>query len=263
MDQEAPRLSLKVLACAVAQRELCYLAATAPHLITLEFLPVGHHDDPERGQADLQNRVDAVPPGKFDAILIGYGLCSRMLAGLAARHTRLIIPRAHDCLTFFLGSKERYLEIFQACPGTFFFTAGWLEFNRRKTLEQAGLEAFRNAPDEAVQLPTPFFLGQSWTDLTAKYGEENACYLRETTQHWACNYQTGALIAFDWSASMALGERVQALCQSRGWHYHELPGDLNLLQRWLAGNWDPPAFLEVGPGQTVYPTYDERLIAAR
>jgi hypothetical protein len=39
----------------------------------------------------------------------------------------MIIPKAHDCITLFLGSKERYRTYFDAHPGTYWYTPGWVE----------------------------------------------------------------------------------------------------------------------------------------
>ena len=123
---------LKVIACEIAVRELYYAAARARNLIDLEFLTQGHHDTPASGRAQIQQRIDAVPTGKYDAIILGYGLCSNILAGLSTAHTRLVIPRAHDCITFFLGSKERYQQCFAERPGTYYYTSGWLECAKRR-----------------------------------------------------------------------------------------------------------------------------------
>ena len=122
----------KVIACEIAFRELCYAAAQSRNLIDLEFLTQGYHDIPGTGRAEIQKRIDAVPAGKYDAILLGYGLCSTILTGLTTAHTPLVIPRAHDCITFFLGSKERYQECFNAKPGTYYYTSGWLECAKRR-----------------------------------------------------------------------------------------------------------------------------------
>ncbi len=92
----------------------------------LEFLTQGYHDIPATGRVEIQKLIDAVPAGKYDAILLGYGLCSNILTGVTCSHTRLVIPRAHDCITFFLGSKERYQRCFGERPGTYYFTSGWL-----------------------------------------------------------------------------------------------------------------------------------------
>ena len=55
------KLSLKVLACEIAQREFQFVAAQSPHLVEMEWLPVGYHDRRSGGHRDLQARGDAVP----------------------------------------------------------------------------------------------------------------------------------------------------------------------------------------------------------
>jgi len=101
---------IKIIACEIAHREICYVSARSPNLADLEFLTQGYHDNTDIGRSRIQERIDAVPEGKFDAILVGYGLCNMMLEGLTTHHTPLVIPRVHDCITFFLGSKEHYKE---------------------------------------------------------------------------------------------------------------------------------------------------------
>jgi hypothetical protein len=258
-----PKLSLKVIACEVAQREICLAAAQGPNLVDLEFLPVGYHDDPKQGHQELQGRIDRLPAGQFDAILIGYGICNLILNGLTARHTRLIVPRAHDCITLFLGSKERYAEIFGACPGTYYFTAGWLEFAQRKALQKGGVAALRQAIEDLGDQASPFGLSKTFAELVAKYGEDNARYLIQVTEQWAKNYSRGMLINFDFDGPLALREKVSSICQKRGWRFEELSGDLALLRRWLAGEWNSADFLEVPPEHSVHPVYNENVIEAR
>ena len=107
-------------------------AARSRNLIDFEFLTQGYHDIPGTGRAEIQKRIDATAAGRYDALLLGYGLCSNILTGLTTAHTQLVIPRAHDCITFFLGSKERYQECFNAKPGTYYYTSGWLECTKRR-----------------------------------------------------------------------------------------------------------------------------------
>ena len=84
--------------------------------------------------AKIQEAVDRTPEGVYDAILLGYGLCGNGLDGLTARHTRLVLPRAHDCIALLMGSRERYRAYFEANPGTYYRSTGWLE--RGKGLQQ-------------------------------------------------------------------------------------------------------------------------------
>ena len=75
----------------------------------------------------LAEALAAVDESRYEAVLFGYGLCSNGLVGLTARNVPLVLPRAHDCITLFLGGKERYLEYFHAHPGVYFKTTGWIE----------------------------------------------------------------------------------------------------------------------------------------
>lgn len=251
---------MKVIACEIARREICYVVARSRSIVDLEFLPVGYHDDPKVGKCALQERIDSVPDGQYDAILVGYGLCNTMLVGLTARDTKLVIPRAHDCITLFLGSKERYQEVFSANPGTYFYTAGWLELPKRKRRKSNGQKL---SEDELPSQDAPIAFGKSFSELVKKYGEENALYILEVARKWTRVYRCGMLINFDFSEHLGLREEVQEICRRRGWEYRELEGDLGLLQRWVDGQWDEAEFLIVRPGEMVYATYDEQIIAAR
>ena len=118
----------KLIACEIFYREVCLAVATAQNIVDIEFLSQGLHDiESTEMCARVQQAVDAADPEKYDAVLIGFGLCNNGLVGLTAHSLPLIVPRAHDCITLFLGSKERYQQIFDENPGTYFKTTGWVE----------------------------------------------------------------------------------------------------------------------------------------
>jgi hypothetical protein len=244
----------KVIACEIAVRELYHVAARCRHLIDAEFLTQGHHDVPATGRADIQKRINAVPAGKYDAILLGYGLCSSIAAGLTTAHTPLVIPRAHDCITLFLGSKERYRECFDANPGTYYYTSGWLECAKRRgetgpIWGGAALPAGANTNLKA-----------SYDQWVQKYGEDQAKYLLEEMGRWTDSYSYGTLIDFDFIKHLRLSEQVRQICAERGWQYSEVRGDLRLLEKLLQGDWPDSEFLIVRPGQSIVATNDEQIV---
>ena len=247
---------LKVIACEIAVRELYYAAARSPNLIDLEFLTQGHHDTPHTGRAEIQKRIDAVPAGKYDAVLLGYGLCSNILTGLTTTHTKLVIPRAHDCITFFLGSKERYQHCFGEHPGTYYYTSGWLECAKRRG-NQGTLWG-----GAAVPAGNPLNLQASYAQWVKQYGEDQAKYLLEEMGRWTQTYSNGTLINFEFLKNLKLADEVKKICADKGWDYGEIPGDLRLLQELLDGQWPDTKFLVAAPGQKVIPSYDERIIVA-
>jgi len=247
---------LKVIACEIAARELYYLAARSSNLIDLELLAQGYHDTPAKGREELQKRIAAAPGGKYDAIVLGYGLCSSILTGLAAGQTRLVAPRAHDCITFFLGSKERYQRCFTERPGTYYYTSGWLECFKRRG-DKGSVWGGASLPAGANQ-----GLGNAYAEGARKYGEDQAKYLIEEMSRWAQSYSHGTLIDFEFARHLKLREQVREVCAEKGWQYDELPGDLGLLEAMLEGRWEDPAFLVVQPGQKIVATFDEKVIRA-
>ncbi|MBI4532295.1 MAG: DUF1638 domain-containing protein [Candidatus Latescibacteria bacterium] len=240
---------LKVIACEIAFREICSVAARSKNLVDFDFLSQGYHDNPDIGRTRIQEWIDAVEPGKFDAILLGYGLCNNMLVGIVARDLPLIIPRAHDCITFFLGSKERYSEHFFAHPGTYYYTSGWIEH--------------RSRGGERVPKMQNSGLGREFTyqQLVEEYGEENAKYLMEVMGGWRNHYTHGTLIDYDFTKHLNLQSHVCEICRQNGWTYEQLEGDLCLLRRWIDGEWEEEDFLVIPPGQSIVATYDDRIIS--
>jgi hypothetical protein len=239
----------KVIACEIALRELCHTAATARNIIDFDFLTQGHHDTPALGRVDIQSRIDAVPESKYDAIILGYGLCSNILSGLKTAHTPLVVPRAHDCITLFLGSKERYQQFFETNPGTYYYTAGWLECARRRNLSNPFLPASSQTGSSSIF--------QQWI---SKYGEEKAKYLMDVMGEWAANYNRGTLIDYSFTNNLHLDQQVKEICGERGWEYTETKGDLALFERLLDGNWSRDEVLIVEPGYRIVPVHDARII---
>jgi hypothetical protein len=247
---------LKVIVCEIAFREFCHTAARSPNLIDFEFLTQGYHDRPAVGRAEIQRRIDAAPAGKYDAIVLGYGLCSNILTGLTTAHTPLVIPRAHDCITFFLGSKERYREFFDANPGTYYYSSGWLECIRRRAL--GGPEG------KSMFLPASAQSGVStaYEEWVAKFGEDQAQYLLEVMGDWTASYTRGVLIDYDFTRPLNLREQVCKICSERGWEFAEVAGDLGLFQRLLDGNWPDTEVLILKPGYRVAAAHTEEIISA-
>ena len=167
-------MRLKLISCEVLFREMCDACAHSPHQVDLEFLPKGLHDLGGRPMAaKIQEVVDRTPDGIYDAILLGYGLCGNGLDGLTARHTRLVLPRAHDCIALLMGSRERYLAYFERNPGTYYRSTGWLE--RGKGLQQ--LTHDTTGFDESLEA------------LIGKYGEDNGRYLYDEMTRYRSQLQ--------------------------------------------------------------------------
>jgi hypothetical protein len=242
---------LKLIACEIFCREMCAAAARSINPIDIEFLPKGLHDIGSAAMlARLQEAVDGVDASRYEAILLGYALCGHGLLGLAARARPLVVPRAHDCITLFLGSKERYLEYFHTHPGVYFQTTGWIE--RGGDLAQLDQSAIRRKTG----------IGQSFEELAARYGEENARFLYQELGDHTRHYGQFTFIEMGLEPDDRFERLAREEAAERGWKFEKAPGDMSLIQRLLDGAWDDADFLVVPPGWRVAATYDERIIQA-
>jgi hypothetical protein len=241
-------MRLKLIACEIMYRELCTAIARSANQVDVEFLPKGLHDIGYAGMSGrLANVLASVDERMYQAVLLGYGLCSNGLVGLAARSIPLVVPRAHDCITLFLGDKQRYLEYFQENPGVYFKTSGWIE--RGVGLHQAGQEM------SSSQSALP----QSYEDLVARYGEDNAKFLFEEL----CNMRHYAGLTFiemGIEPDDRFERQSEAEAASRGWKYEKLAGDMRLLQGLLDGPWDEDRYLVVPPGKRIGASFDPGII---
>ena len=174
-----------------------------------------------------------------DALLIGYGLCSNGLVGIKSKDKKLIVMRGHDCITFLLGSKEYYKEYFDANPGTYWYSPGWIE-----TGTQPGKERYENTMKDYIE----------------KYGEDNAEYLMKMEQGWIDEYSTAAYVDLGFNNSEKYKGYTKKCANWLNWKYDELNGDPGLIQRFVNGEWNNKEFLIVEPGQEIIPSYDDRII---
>jgi len=117
-------LPVVVLSCQVLQDLLADLLpeSLARKVILMDY---GLHRVPGKMAGALQEVLDTLEEPSL--VILGYGLCGTGLKGLrAGRHT-LLVPRVDDCITLLLGSYRAYMREFQAVPGTYYLSKGWLE----------------------------------------------------------------------------------------------------------------------------------------
>lgn len=243
-------MRLKLIGCDIAYREMCSVAVKSPNRVDLEFLPQGLHSlETADMLSRLQGAADGSEAGKYDAILIGYGLCGNGVIGLTARSTRLVVPRAHDCITFFLGSKERYQDYFHGHVGEYFLTTGWFE----RCHDPDSHPQFRKAD--------PYGLNRSREELVAKFGEEDAEMILAELGDGIRNYHTHTFIEMGVEPDGSFEERARVQAAEKGWKFKKIEGSLALLQGLADGPWPEKDYLIVPPGHRIVPRYDDSLVS--
>jgi Protein of unknown function (DUF1638) len=243
-------MRLKLISCEIFYREMCAAVAHSPNMVDVEFLPKGLHDiGSEKMLARLQSALDAVDDTRYDAVVLGYGLCGMGLVGLTARNIPVVVPRAHDCITHFLGSKERYAEYFQNHPGVYFKTTGWIE--RGNDLGQLSQQTLRKSG-----------LGYTYAELVEKYGEDNAKFLYEQLCDTTRNYQQFTFIEMGVEPDSRFERAAREEAAKRGWRFEKIRGDMSLLEKLVDAEWDDRDFLVIPPGWRIVPLYDESVLGA-
>jgi hypothetical protein len=231
-------LKLCAVSCEVFARECSRAAAVSPHVVTVKFLHFGLHDRPDELRKTVQAEIDDASGGEYDSIVLAYGLCSRGTADLVARDTPIVIPRAHDCITLLLGSRESYDREFAEHPGTYYYSPGWIE-RKEGEVRQGNIEVVNDRRAE-----------ERFRQYVEKYGEDNARYLIEQETLWLANYHRAALIDVGLGDIEYYRRFTRQVAENRDWTYEEIPGDTSLLDRLLSADWDSSAdFLTVPPGR--------------
>jgi hypothetical protein len=240
MNRNDNNLRIAVITCAVLEDEVRHYARDLSQVVHIELLKQGLHNDPPLLRMVLQKAVDHVEETTdANAIVLGYGLCSRGTEGVRTRQCKLVMARAHDCITLLLGSKEKYAEYVAQNPGTYWYSPGW---NRHHI--PPGEERHRVLREEYLE----------------KYGEDNADFLMETEQHWFTAYNRATYVELGVAATPQDIEFTQGCARWLNWQYDHQHGDPELLCALLEGRWDSERFIVLEPGQRFVMTADERII---
>lgn len=201
----------KVIACEVAFRELCFCASQSSAVVDFSFMPRRLHVVGSKEMREtLQSEIDSVDVDKYQAILLAYGRCGNGVVGL---HSKLpmVIPKAQDCISLFLGCKHRYADFQKEHPKAFYLTPGWVE---REMVPTQGsllenLSRYKSVLREIVFL-----------DTGVGHIEEFKAELLEDAE-------------------------------SADWLFTDIKGDNSLLSKLLNGEWNEEDFAIIPPNHTI------------
>ena len=237
-----PAAGLALIACSVLEAEIGALCRGGAHIVRREFFEIGLHDRPQVLRSKLEGAVArAEDDPAVRRVALAYGLCGLALVGLAPRRCPLVVPRAHDCITLFLGSRGRYAAIMREEPGTYWYSPGW---------------------NQARRVPGPEREAKLREEYAARFGAEEAEALMEMercafAQHSVAGYTDLGLPGNEGDRGYA-----ERCAQSLGWRFRHHAGDATLLRDLLHGPWDVGRFLVVRPGERIAHSVDEAVMKA-
>ena len=235
------------LTCSALARSIYNLAATGPHIVTVQLFDQGLHNRPASLRELLQAAIDAVELGEADAILLAYGICGTSTLGLCAGDIPLVIPRAHDCVTLYLGSRQRYQEEFDAHPGTYWYSADYLE---------------RSKSNSGLGASMPGAIDSTYDDYVVRFGQDNADYLMSVMGEWSKHYTRSVFINTRQCNTDHFEALAREQAQLRNWCYERKAGNRRLLEMLVNGQWDAGEFLIVPTGYVIRQSADDSLIEA-
>ncbi len=238
--QPPPKIAL--LACSVFEREIALLTRDARHIVETRFFEIGLHDQPDVLRATLQKELDEVDVrNNIEAVVLAYGLCGRGTAGLRAARHKLVIPRAHDCIAVFMGSKETYAEHQRRCPTCFYYTPGW---------------------NRARRVPGPDKLEALKIELAKKFEADDVEFLLETEREQWAQHNTATYIDLGTDDAENEADYTRRCAEWLGWKFERIHGDAALFRDLLWGNWDDARFQIVEPGMQLGQSADEKILRA-
>lgn len=188
--------------------------------ISFETVEAGLHADAARLKIALR-AATARADGRFDPIILGYGLCANAVVGLKTEKSTLIVPRVDDCIAAMLGSTAAYRALLEEDPGAFFLSRGWI------ICGITPLDEFRQ--------------------LSERYGAARA---RRVHQQMFRHYKR--LVYVDTNGENDPGYAVQAnaVAEHMGLAYQKIKGTADLLKTMAQGPWDD-RFVVCPPGRAI------------
>jgi hypothetical protein len=233
----------RVIACEATAPQAEIAAKECGNEIDITILDASLHAmGSENMPAEMQRAIDQVDPNRYDAILLAYGLCNNGICGLHAA-APIVVPRAYDCITLFLGSKEKYRQYFDTRPDAMFVSAG--------TLNQKANYSLFNGIGQREKMRREFL---------EKYDEEDVEYLMEIWNNPLKSYRRIGFIndaIGDIDKNRNIARRIAA---DLDWGFEEFQGNMDLFHRLLSGDWDEDSFLVIRPGETIMPSYTETIL---
>ena len=234
---------IKFICCDVFTRIACALAAKSPHVVDVEFLPMLTHNEPQKLNRLIKDKLIQNSDRKYDAVILGFGLCGNSVIGLSCS-IPMIIPRAHDCCTIFMGGKEKFIEAFGDILSARWSCTGYFERCHGLNHGNIGTEQL-----------TSYKTSAEYMGYVEQYGEENADYIWET-MHPEIETDEVVYINIDGFEHSNSFEVYKEEIEKSSKILKIVDGDISILESLINGDWDDERFLVIPPGKKITGVYD-------
>lgn len=235
----------KIIACNIFKREIENLIHKDRKEDVI-FVEQGLHNTPSKMREKIQMIVDEIESHgnivkNYKGIVLLYGVCGNGTLGLKTSKLKLVVPKAHDCMTLFLGSKEKYKEIIDKNNGVYWFNHAWID---------------------QTPMPSEAYLKDVKKAYYENYDEDNAEYLYEIEVESLKRYNYGLLIKSNLNDGSRYKEFVMRSCEEFNWKYIEEDGDLRIINNILRGEFYENEVLVLNPGEVIKMTLDKEILMA-
>ena len=238
-------MRIAMIGCMVMNREICHLVAESHNIVRVWWLRQGLHETPDLLRVQLQESIDQIehenelqPENmKYDPIILAYGLCSNGVLGLRSRSIPIVVPRCDDCISLFLGSADRYRQLFYKLDGVYWYNSGWIEQSFTASTQNYALRR------------------KQYAEI---YGEENADYLMECTNGWMKNYKCCGFITCPLGDRPEYEQYARQAAEDFHWDFVKIEGEMSYLDALVNGPWDDKRFLSCPPNSRIVAEYNNR-----
>lgn len=206
-----------IITCQTIKREVNLAVSETGVDYPILLVDSGLHNYPDKLRQAIQEQIDKLE--NTETILMAFGYCGNGLLGIKSHNSRLIIPRADDCITLMLGSNETRKNI-QREAGTYFLTKGWLDYERNIVTE--------------------------YEECVVRYGPERALRVMKTM---LCHYRR--LMVIDTKAYELddVLNKTRSFAEIIGMKHEQYLGSMGFIKKLLSGPWNKEEFIILESGQ--------------
>lgn len=233
-------MNYKVISCEVLKNEIEYLKKKHNLEFDVEYTKKSSHTHPDTLNQEIQELINRSTG--YEHILLGFGLCGNSARGLKATQAPLVIPRAHDCCTIFLGSRERFIQLFENNKSMPWGSCGYSGVG----------EEYLRTDDMGLGI------AKDMEELIEMYGEENAKYIYETL-HPEAEDKEVLFIKIDEVHDEGVFRGFLDKMEAEGKTVTVEEGRLTILEKLLLRQWDDD-FLVVEKKNVIEAKYDDNEI---